>query len=430
MLVTPKNENDPDRGEPEMARLHRRSFLRLAGAAGAGSALGVSAPAIVRAATAVKMTLPWLPLGTFSYAFVAKKMGFWEKHGLDVTIDRGFGSGKVCVPVDQGQYDFGILDLAVMMNCAGRGLDLVAVAGIWPRSPVGIFSLKEYGINKPKDLEGQTVAFDVGSGDFQLWPAFVKATGIDDSKVNKVTMDAAALIKVLVEKQVKAEGNFFGSIAPSLWAQGLEINSILYEDYGIKMLSNVVACKRGTIEKRPELCQGFVEGLMEGLKYVYLNPEKSVQLHLDSVKEFQGGSIANQKVIEYGQAVSTALGTVPAFKKDGLGYMEPALVEQTARTVETYMGVKNLPKTDTMFTNKFVGSARLTDAEWKSVDERSAKYLPKGHLGGALARCVSTDDSALSRVLAEQRARNEYAGPGICLRPRTKVRSPPRAAPR
>jgi NitT/TauT family transport system substrate-binding protein len=211
-----------------------------------------------------------------------------------------------------------------------------------------------------------------------LWPAFVKATGIDDSKVNKVTMDAAALIKVLVEKQVKAEGNFFGSIAPSLWAQGLEINSILYEDYGIKMLSNVVACKRGTIEKRPELCQGFVEGLMDGLKYVYLNPEKSVQLHLESVKEFQGGSIANQKVIEYGQAVSTALGTVPAFKKDGLGYMEPALVEQTARTVETYMGVKNLPKTDTMFTNKFVGSARLTDAEWKSVDERSAKYLPKG----------------------------------------------------
>jgi hypothetical protein len=31
-----------------------------------------------------------------------------------------------------------------------------------------------------------------------------------------------------------------------------------------------------------------------------------------------------------------------------------------------------------MFTNKFVGSARLTDAEWKGIEERSAKYLPKG----------------------------------------------------
>src|SRR3954470_22468143 len=356
----------------------RRSFLKYSGALASAGVLA-SAPAVAQAnKTPIKLTLPWLPLGTFSYAFVTKKMGFFEKRGLDVTIDRGFGSGKVCVPVDQGQYDFGILDLSVMMNCAGRGLDLVAVAGIWPRSPVGIFSLKEYGINKPKDLEGQTVAFDVGSGDFQLWPAFVKATGIDDSKVNKVTMDAAALIKVLVEKQVKAEGNFFGSIAPSLWAQGLEINSILYEDYGIKMLSNVVACKRGTIEKRPELCQGFVEALMDGLKYVYLNPEKSVQLHLESVKEFQGGSVANQRVIEYGQAVSTALGMVEPVRKNGVGYMDPELVAVTANTVQTYMGVKNLPKIDTMFTNKFVGSARLTDAEWKSVDERSAKYLPKG----------------------------------------------------
>jgi NitT/TauT family transport system substrate-binding protein len=360
-----------------MARINRRSFLTMTGTTAAIGAFGLSAPSIVRAATDVKLTLPWLPLGTFSYAFVAKTMGYWEKRGLNVTIDRGFGSGKVCVPVDQGQYDFGILDLAVMMNCVSRSLDLVAVAGIWPISPVGIFSLKEYNITKPKDLEGQTVAFDVGSGDFQLWPAFVKATGIDDSKVNKVTMDAAALIKVLADKQIKAEGNFYGSIAPSLWAQGLEINSILYGTYGIKMLSNVVACKRSTIETKPELCKNFIEGLMEGLKYVYLNPEQSVKMHLDSVKEFAGGSVANQKVIEYGQAVSTALGMVPAFKDHGLGYMDPTLVQQTADTVTKYMGVKSLPKTDTMFTNKFVGDVKLTSDQWKATEERSSKYLPK-----------------------------------------------------
>jgi ABC-type nitrate/sulfonate/bicarbonate transport system substrate-binding protein len=176
-----------------MARIDRRSFVTLAGAAGAAGATEISAPWVARAATPIKLTLPWLPLGPYSFTFVAKAMGFWEKRGLDVTIDRGFGSGRVCVPVDQGQYDFGLIDLAVMMTCAGRGLDLVAVAGIWPVSPVGIFSLKEYNIVKPKDLEGQTVGFDVGSGDFQLWPAFVKATGIDDKKVKKVTMDGPAL---------------------------------------------------------------------------------------------------------------------------------------------------------------------------------------------------------------------------------------------
>jgi NitT/TauT family transport system substrate-binding protein len=353
-----------------MARIDRRSFMTLAGAA------GVSTPWIARAATPIKFTLSWLPLGTFSFAFVARAMGFWEQRGLDVTIDRGFGSGRVCVPVDQGQYDFGIIDLAVMMNCAGRGLDLVSVAGLWPISPVGIFSLKEYNILRPRDLEGQTVGFDVGSGDFQLWPAFIKATGIDDAKVRKVIMDGPALIKALVEKQVKAVGNFYGSIAPSLWAQGLELNNILYADYGIKMLSLVVACKRATIERRPEICRPFIEGLMEGLKYVYLNPEKSAALHLESVKELQGGGVTNEKVIEYGQAIGTALGMVPAFKEHGLGYMEPGLIEQTAQSVVTYMGVKTLPATASLFTNDFVGTARLTDDEWKSTEGRSRKYLP------------------------------------------------------
>ena len=357
---------------------NRRAFLKSASAAAAGGMLGLALPAKIGAAEAaqVKLTLPWLPLGTYTYPFVAKKIGAWQQRGLEVSIDRGFGSGKVCVPVDQGQYDFGLIDMAVMMNCAAKGLDLIAVAGIWPRSPIGIFSLKEYDITKPEQLQGQTVAFDVGSGDFQLWPAFVKATGIDDGKVNKVTMDAAALIKALAEKQVKAEGNFFGSIAPSIWAQGMELNSILCEDYGVKMFSNVVACKRATIESKSGLCEAFIGGLMEGLKYVYLNPEKSVELHIESVKEFQGGSPANQKVIEYGQAVSTALGMVPAVKQYGLGYMDPALVATTAKTVETYMGVKNAAPTDTLFSNKFVGSVKLTNAEWDAVEKRSEKLLP------------------------------------------------------
>jgi NitT/TauT family transport system substrate-binding protein len=356
--------------------LHRRSFLRLVGAAGAGSALGISAPAVVHAATPVKLTLPWLPLGTFSFTFVAKKLDFWAKRGLDVTIDRGFGSTKVCVPVDQGQYDFGILDMAVMAGCVGKGLDLVAVAGIWPRSPIGIFSLKELNITKPKDLEGQSIGFDVGGGEFQLWPAFVKSTGIDASKVKIVSMDAAGLMRAAADKQIKVVGNFFGSIAPTFWAKKLEINAMFYEDYGVKMFSNVIACKRSTIEKKPELCQAFVEGAMEGLKFAYLNPEKAIDLHIESLKEFQGGAPGTREVLLYGQEVGTSLGFVPAFKEHGLGYIDANLAEVTRQSVETYMNIKNIPPAKDLFTDKFVGSVKLTNAEWSMVEQRVQKTLP------------------------------------------------------
>ena len=137
-------------------------------------------------------------------------------------------------------------------------------------------------------------------------------------------MDAAALIKALIEKQVKAEGNFFGSIAPSLWAQNLEINGILYEDYGVKCFSNVVACKRETIEKKPELCAAFIEALMEGLKYVYLNPQRSIELHIESLKGISGRQpLPTRKCWNTGRPSAASLGMVPSFRDQGLGFMDP-----------------------------------------------------------------------------------------------------------
>jgi hypothetical protein len=41
------------------------------------------------------------------------------------------------------------------------------------------------------------------------------------------------------------------------------------------------------------------------------------------------------------------------------------------------MGAKSLAKVDTLFTNKFIGSIKMTDAEWSATEQRSAKFLPK-----------------------------------------------------
>ena len=75
---------------------NRRAFLKSAGAAAAGGMLGLAPPAEIDAAelAQVKLTLPWLPLGTYTYPFVAKKIGAWQQRGLGVSIDRGFGSER------------------------------------------------------------------------------------------------------------------------------------------------------------------------------------------------------------------------------------------------------------------------------------------------------------------------------------------------
>jgi NitT/TauT family transport system substrate-binding protein len=354
----------------------RRTFLLGTATLAAAAPLARGIPAArAQGQTRLKFTLPWIPHGGYTHVFVAKKLGFWEKRGLDVAIDRGFGSGEVCKTLGLGQYDFGNLDLGVMTNCASKGLDLVAIGVLSPRSPVGIFSLAKKNIRAPRDLEGKKVAFATGSGDFQLWPAFVKATGIDDSRVQKVFMGPEALIKSLIEEQVDAEGNFYGSIAPSVWAQGLELNSMLYDDHGVKMYSLAFATLRKRVAEQPDVCARFVDGVMEGLAHTYLHPAESVDIHLEMVKEFKG-SPTSRDVVRHGQGVMTAMGLVPEVEKNGLGWMDPEMVRRTRDTVIAYMGAKDVPPVERLFTNAFAGKTRLTAAQWAAVRESVKRYIP------------------------------------------------------
>jgi NitT/TauT family transport system substrate-binding protein len=241
---------------------------------------------------------------------------------------------------------------------------------------VGIFALAKKNIRRPQDLEGKRVGFNPGSGDFQLWPAFLKATGLDDGKVQKVTMGPEVLIKALIEEQVDAVGNFYASIAPSVWSQGLDLSMLLYDDYGVQMYSLVFATRSKVVKEQPDLCARFMEGAMEGLRYAYLNPEKAIDVHLEMVKEFQG-SPTNRDVVKHGQGVMTAMGLVPEVEKHGLGYMDPEMVKRTRETVMTYMGASQAPPVEQIFTNAFVGKIKVTPEQWAAVRDSVKRYIPQ-----------------------------------------------------
>src|SRR3989442_15850177 len=100
-------------------RLSRRTFL-----VGTAATLAAVPPARAQSLTAVRLTLPWIPHGGFTHHFVAKKLGLWDKRGLEVKIDRGFGSGVGRKRVGLGQYAFGGMDFGVLTNSRGTGLGL------------------------------------------------------------------------------------------------------------------------------------------------------------------------------------------------------------------------------------------------------------------------------------------------------------------
>ena len=71
-------------------RYSRRRLLSAGGAALAGLAGGVAKPRLVfsQNKTQIKFTLPWVPEGSDLFAFTAKGMGLWDKHGRDLSPRR------------------------------------------------------------------------------------------------------------------------------------------------------------------------------------------------------------------------------------------------------------------------------------------------------------------------------------------------------
>jgi NitT/TauT family transport system substrate-binding protein len=355
-----------------IARVSRREFAGLsAGALAAPFVLKTNGTAAAQAS--LKMSLPWIPHGGYAFLFAAGKLGFWSDRGLNVQVDRGFGSGETCKRVALGQYDFGLSDFATMTKMADDGLPLVCIGMVNHVSQLGILSLKESSITNPKDLEGKTMATSAGSADYALWPGFVAATGINADKVNINIVGPELRLRLLTEKKVEAIGSVYGSDAPIFLARDIPYNLMLHAKYGLEMYSNAIITHRDRLSN-PEQCQAMVSGAMEGLKYSFLEPDKTTAIHLDAVKEYEQASV-DQKFVRYGVLINTAVSLAPYLEQAGLGYMEERLIAATQEKIEKYIGVKTKQTTSALYTNQFTGKVKLSSAEWATVRESVKDYV-------------------------------------------------------
>lgn len=350
----------------------RRRFLK--GAAGALGLLG--APAFIRNAgpstmRKVKFQLAWLLSGQYTFALAAKELGYWAEQGLDVEISRGFGSGRTATSIATGQFEVGEASFSIVAHTVSKGASLVAIGARFQKSPIGIMALKKKGMKTPKDLEGMRVGSAADSGAYVLFPAFAKATGIDTSKVKFQVISPAAYLSSMLADQVDAVATYYTSQAPILLSKGLAFDYLFLADYGLDMLELSFITQPGRLKEDRELYRKFTEGVLKGMAYSYLEPDKAVDITMKHLPTTESRSL-----IEIGQGAATALGLSPVVEEKGIGWMEPALVKDTVDKVVRYMGAPKIEDVEALYTNDFIGKVRLTADQWKKVKGYSQKYLP------------------------------------------------------
>src|ERR1700731_3359410 len=254
-------------------RLSRRRFLRVSGLAAGGLTL----PCLVFAQNkkAVHFTLPWVAEGSNLFTFVAKGMGFWEKHGLDVDIARGSGSLAASQAIGEGRFDFGMSTPLIAILQTIRGLPTVALAACAYDATMGIGVLNDGPIKAPKDLEGRKMASVATSGDYPFLPLFAEKAGFDLAKVTRMQVDNKVRDRLLPEGKVDAISGFASSAMPSYAATGVKAHFMLFSDYGIPNYGTTVMTQPARIDDEPQLCAAFVDGMLQGLKATLLDPAEA-----------------------------------------------------------------------------------------------------------------------------------------------------------
>ena len=113
--------------------------------------------ASAQAGQSVSLILNWTPAADHSPFYYAKAQGWYEKAGIDLSIEVGKGSGVSSLKVGSGAAPFGISDLATMLVARSKGADAVALMSIYANTGQTFYWLKSYGVNGPKDFAGRKI---------------------------------------------------------------------------------------------------------------------------------------------------------------------------------------------------------------------------------------------------------------------------------
>lgn len=228
-----------------------------------------------------KFTLDFIIQGPQAPFLVAQEKGYYAREGLNITIDRGFGSADAVTKIATGAYHLGYADINSMIefNARNPGRGLVAIAVLLNEPPFSIITLRREGITRPIDLYGKRLGAPAGDAPRRLWPLFARAVGMHPASVEWVTMDVPLREPMLIRGEVNAISGFYFTSYINLKAARVDpadIVAFMYSDQGLPLYGNAIMASPSLLEKEPEAVKGFLRAFVRALIDSINNPAEAV----------------------------------------------------------------------------------------------------------------------------------------------------------
>lgn len=215
----------------------------------------------------VTLMLDFTPNANHAGIYAAQHEGFYEDHGIDLTIRQPGESTDAPKLLAAERVDFAVLDIHDLGIARERGLDIVGVMGLVQTPLAAVIGRRDKGVLKPRDLEGRTVGVTGLPSDEAVVDDVVSANGGDPAKVHRVTIGFNA-VSALAAGKVDAVTGFWSAEGIVLHHQGVPIRIFRVSYYGDAphYPELVLAASHKTVEEDPKLVHSMVAATTQGYK--------------------------------------------------------------------------------------------------------------------------------------------------------------------
>ena len=328
-----------------------------AGRAVLAAALTAGMGAASAAATDVRFMMDWAWQGPQAFALMARDAGCFEEGGVDITLDRGFGSGRVPVELAGGTYEMGLADInpTIKFRAENPDSDLIAVAVMFSGSPLVAVVSADSDIMEPTDLAGRTLAapdFDAGR---QLFPLFANATGLDASTVEWISVSPELREPMLARGEADGITGFITSATMSLERLGMaeeDQRVFRYKDYGVELYSTSILTTRAFAEANPDAVRTVVACMIKGMQMAVADPDGAMDALVahepltDPVVERKRWQISIDEMI-----------MTPNVIEGGLSAIDRDFFQRSITAVEDAYGLPNVLTVDDIYTDAYLPPA-------------------------------------------------------------------------
>src|SRR5258707_2357366 len=235
------------------------------------------------AADKVVLMLNWYVYGEHAPFYYGKAKGIYAAENIDLEIQEGRGSAATPQAVAAKTADFGYVDVPTMMRAAVKGAPVVATGVLLQTTPMSAMGFADKNIRKPDDIRGKTVAITPADSMTQIWPLFLKKTGLKEGDFTTVAGDGQTKLNAVINGQADLLLGYVMDQSMKIKdATGKDVYRIKFADNGISMVSYAMLANTDYVKANADLVKRFMSATTKAVEAAEKDANGAAQAILDA----------------------------------------------------------------------------------------------------------------------------------------------------